>query len=75
MKLCTFCLQLDTQTTPWCPSNPGAGCTYGLGHEYPTEPVVAKAPAKRDTKRCIKCDQHPKNPASATNGCEHEYAS
>lgn len=30
MKLCTFCLQLDTSSTPWCPSNPGAGCTYGL---------------------------------------------
>jgi hypothetical protein len=75
LRLCIFCLQLDTQSTPWCPSNPGKGCTYGLGHEYVGDDVVASPPSpKVDKKLCTKCGRHPKNPAASTNGCEHEYA-
>lgn len=74
--LCTFCNKVPENTTPWCVDNPGKGCTYGLGHEYPEELVVTKKVLvkKPDRQLCIKCELHPRNPASDVNGCEHEYA-
>jgi hypothetical protein len=74
--VCIFCRKRpDVDATPWVPGNPGAGCTYGLGHEV-FRPIVKVAPQPRkpDAKLCSKCGLHPKNPASATNGCEHIYA-
>lgn len=71
--LCVFCLKMPGDPTPFCAANPGRGCTYGLEHEFPRQP--AKQPARRpDVSRCLRCGLHPKNPASATNGCTHEYA-
>lgn len=73
-RLCVFCLKSERDKTPWCASNPGLGCTYGLGHDYgdlaPLKPV-SKQP-KRPSGLCTK-GLHPKNPASKTNGCEHSY--
>jgi len=62
-NVCIFCLAHRDR---------GTACTYGMAHEYPAGPAPKQAP-KRDTQRCTKCGLHPKNPASATNGCEHEY--
>jgi hypothetical protein len=53
--------------------NPGQGCTYGFAHEYPEAAKPVKQEKKPDKNRCVKCNLHPKNPASATNECAHEY--
>lgn len=75
--ICPFCFQGPSNPKPWCPDNPGHGCTYGLHHEFPEADKVAeekpKAIKKADKQVCIKCNVHAKNPASATNGCQHEY--
>jgi len=73
--LCIYCLRSESNKTPWCPDNPGKGCTYGLGCEYPiTEADKPKQPApKIDKNVCTKCRLHTRNPVSATNGCAHEY--
>jgi hypothetical protein len=74
MQICIFCLKSPSDPTPWCRDNPGAGCTYGLGHEYPVAEIEKpKFEKKPDKKLCVKCGLHLKNPASATNGCSHEY--
>ncbi len=73
MNLCIYCMKHEGDQTPWVKDNPGNGCTYGLGHEYP-EPVKPKQQAKKvDKQLCTKCGLHQRNPASATNGCAHEY--
>jgi hypothetical protein len=74
-QVCIFCFKSPSNPTPWCPTNPGNGCTYGLGHEYPlNESEKPKQPPKKPDKQlCLKCGLHAKNPASATNGCSHEY--
>jgi len=74
-RICIFCMKHESDTTPWCPDNPGEGCTYGCGHEYPPgEAEKPKQPPKKpDKNRCVKCDLHRKNPAAATNGCTHEF--
>jgi hypothetical protein len=71
--ICLFCLKHEGDATPWCKDNPGRGCTYGLDHEFPEPLEPKKQEPKKDKKLCIKCGLHPKNPASATNGCAHEY--
>jgi hypothetical protein len=77
MSLCVFCGRDESDTRPWCPDNPGKGCTYGLGHDYGLgEGVKPKQAEKKvDKQLCAKCGLHVRNPASATNGCVHEYPS
>jgi hypothetical protein len=70
---CIFCLEPKSSPRPWVPSNPGLGCTYGLGHEYPAEETKPAQVHKPDKKLCLKCGLHPRNPKAAANGCEHEY--
>jgi ribosomal protein L40E len=74
-QFCIHCLRHASDTRPWCPDNPGSGCTYGLGHEYPlTEEAKPKQPPrKQDKQLCMKCGLHVRNPTSAQNGCTHEY--
>ena len=74
-QLCIYCFKGESNKTPYCPENPGALCQYGLGHEYPiTKDDKPKQPVKRADKNvCAKCGLHARNPASATNGCPHEY--
>jgi hypothetical protein len=74
-RVCTFCLRHESRLEPFCPENPGHGCTYGLHHEYPIDPnEKPKAAGKKPDKSiCTKCSLHMRNPASATNGCVHEY--
>jgi len=76
-RICIFCLRHESDPRPWCPENPGLGCTYALAHEYePGEEAKPKQPERRlDKELCVRCGLHPKNPASATNGCAHEYPS
>jgi hypothetical protein len=78
--ICIFCNKAPGDPTPWCTDNPGEGCTYGMHHEFPGsefDPKVkkpAKQPVKKADKQvCVKCNLHAKNPASASNGCVHEY--
>jgi hypothetical protein len=64
---CIFCFKAKSAAP--------AACFYGMHHEFP-EPEVKQQPVKlKDAKLCAKCGLHPRNPASATNGCAHEYAS
>lgn len=73
-RLCVFCLRVEGDPTPWVPDNPGKGCQYGYDHEFPAIEVPKPPPIKKvDSKLCQKCGLHPKNPASQTNGCAHEY--
>jgi hypothetical protein len=52
----------------------GPSCSYGLAHEFWPESVAKAKPEKKvDKKLCNRCGLHPKNPASASNGCAHEY--
>ncbi len=76
-ECCIFCFKAPSNTTPFCPVNPGHGCTYGMHHEFP-EGAEAKAEKPKPTKKidkqvCTKCGLHARNPVSATNGCPHEY--
>jgi len=87
LRFCIFCLRTEGDRTPWCPDNPGDGCTYGHGHEFPCavcggllckvhvpgQEDKPKQPRKIDKNRCLKCDLNIKNPLSPTNGCAHEY--
>lgn len=75
--ICLFCFR-SPGAAPWCPDNPGEGCTYGLRHEYATPRAAAILAEPAALKRvhpqlCKRCGLHPKNPKSATNGCEHLY--
>jgi hypothetical protein len=70
--ICIFCLR-QLGSPPWCPDNPGKGCTYGCDHEFPLPPKETKPPVKKDTKLCTRCGLHPRNPLSLTNGCAHLY--
>lgn len=87
-RACIFCFKDEGRTDPWVPNNPGGGCTYGLGHEYPCpvcgnllcklhvagQDVKPPPQMKKPSKNlCTKCGLHPNNPTSKTNGCEHEY--
>jgi len=74
--ICIFCLRHKSDERPWCTGNTGRGCTYGFGHEFP-EPIVQSSQEHKvvDKKLCTKCGLHPRNPKSASNGCEHEYRS
>jgi len=49
-------------------------CTYGWRHEFPggKKPPEIQT-TKRDLKLCRTCGLHPNNPASKTNGCQHEF--
>lgn len=71
--LCIFCFKFADDPAPWVAGNPGHGCTYGLGHEYPKTEKPTQPARKVDRQLCTKCGLHPKNPASSTNGCAHEY--
>lgn len=73
LDICIFCVRHNSSTEPWCPSNPGRGCTYGYGHEYPLDEKPKPSVAKTDTSLCTQCGLHPKNPKSSTNGCAHAY--
>lgn len=76
IRLCIHCLKHEGDPRPWVVANPGNGCTYGLGHEFPEVEKPKPPPAKKaDKQLCLKCGLHPKNPASATNGCAHGYLS
>ena len=78
MNICLFCFKAEGNTTPYCLDNPGKGCTYGFDHEFPSrvQAKVKPQPAKVPDKNiCTKCGLHSRNPASATNGCEHAYPS
>lgn len=72
--LCIFCMRPDG-CPPYCTDNPGKGCTYGLGHEFPDgeETKPKQQPKKIDKNVCTKCGLHARNPASVTNGCAHDY--
>lgn len=70
--LCIFCFEYPG-SPPWVVGNPGAGCTYGLFHEYETPVVQALAVRVRDKALCLTCGLHPKNPAASKNGCQHQY--
>ncbi len=73
---CIFCLKSPSNATPFCPDNPGEGCTYGMRHDYGAGEVEkAKLQPKKapDKQLCVKCGLHAKNPASTGNGCTHEY--
>ena len=75
-QVCVMCLKHESRTDPFCPDNPGFGCTYGGHHEY-TIAVDAKPKQstvkKIDKKLCTLCGLHEKNPLSGTNGCSHSY--
>lgn len=79
MTICVFCFQGSTNPKPWCPDNPGEGCTYGMHHEFPGSEFAPKKqkalqPVKKADKQvCTKCGVHAKNPASQTSECSHEY--
>lgn len=65
MSLCIFCFGKPPI---------GLKCTYDLHCEMNTPPVKQVVQRKPfDTSVCITCKLHYKNPASATNGCEHSY--
>jgi hypothetical protein len=72
--ICVFCFQ-GANPKPFCPDNPGEGCSYGLRHDYDSvEPKEKLKPvAKVDKQRCLLCDLHRRNPASATSECKHTY--
>ena len=76
-QVCIFCYKHESRTDPYCPTNPGFGCTYGMHHDYGQgDAVKVKQQAqgkKPDKQLCTKCGLHAKNPAGATNGCEHTY--
>lgn len=68
LDCCIFCLTCRGSI----PDPTGRTCTYGMGHEFPV--TVAPQQAKRpDASLCALCGLHPKNPASASNGCAHRY--
>ncbi len=86
--ICIFCFRSESDKRPWCSDKPGQNCTYGLAHEYPCavcrnlfckvhvpgQEDKPKQPARKaDKQLCTKCGVHVRNPASATNGCVHEY--
>jgi len=71
--VCIHCLKHRSDSSPWVKNNPGAGCTYGLAHEYPAPDRPKPQPKKIDKNLCIKCGLHAKNPASASGSCAHEY--
>jgi hypothetical protein len=74
MSLCIFCFRYPDDPRPWCPDNPGFGCTYGFHHERVTVEVPKPKQPKTSSKfLCTKCGLHPKNPLSASNGCQHTY--
>lgn len=69
-KVCIFCFN----------SPPiGLECSYDFHHEYAEDALEKqqaqrqKQVAKPDTRKCLKCGLHIKNPSSLTNGCEHIY--
>jgi hypothetical protein len=74
-----YVLKCDEPDVPpgfciFCRERPsGPVCNYGLGHEVFKPESRPKQVAKSDFNRCTKCGLHPRNPASATNGCEHAY--
>jgi hypothetical protein len=65
-NLCTFCL---------CSREDGSKttCSYGMHHEFAEVPKASGKTNKKDSKLCVKCGLHPKNPASLTNGCDHDW--
>lgn len=80
MDICIFCFQGKDNPKPFCHTNPGNGCTFGFYHDFgdgefgkPTSGAVKQPVKKIDKQVCVKCNLHIKKPASATNGCEHEY--
>ena len=67
--VCVFCRQHKDHIGPVCDS-------FKMRHEFREAPIaVAPQPKKRDAQLCVHCGLHPRNPASATNGCEHDYTS
>ena len=74
-QVCIYCLRDESRVEPFCPTNPGKGCTYGGPHEYPLVVDTLKVPVmkKLDKKLCTKCGVHQKNPLAVTNGCSHEF--
>jgi hypothetical protein len=75
-RICIFCLRHDSRTEPFCPDNPGRGCTYGFACERveSKEEKAVKQPAKKiDKQVCLVCGTHSRNPTSLTNGCTHQY--
>lgn len=73
--VCIHCLKHRSDPTPWVTDNPGAGCTYGFAHEYPTAEKQKPQAKKVDRNICTKCGVHAKNPMSAASDCAHEYPS
>ena len=73
--ICIFCFRSAGAARPWCSENPGNGCTYGLGHEFPPGPAdkPKATPRKVDRQLCTLCGVHAKNPASEASTCAHEY--
>jgi hypothetical protein len=64
-NICIFCLGHRDSGIVWC--------SYGMHHEYPAAETKPKQGPKPDKALCSRCGLHPKNPVSATNGCEHDY--
>lgn len=71
--ICIHCLKHRGDLSPWCKDNPGQGCTYGLGHEYPAPEKPKPQSKKVDKNICTKCGLHRKNPSSTASDCAHEY--
>lgn len=65
MSVCIFCLTHESRVKEQC--------LYGMHHEYEVEKKPAQPVKKSSKALCTKCGLHPKNPASASNGCSHEY--
>lgn len=69
LDCCVFCLRCRGNI-----AEPEARtCTYGMGHEFPQAAPQRQPERPRDASLCVRCGLHPRNPASATNGCEHSY--
>jgi len=67
MGVCIFCREQRTDVD-------GKPCASFQGsHEFRGAPPAPVQTKRLDLGICTKCKMHKKNPASATNGCEHTY--
>jgi hypothetical protein len=69
-QVCVFCHKHRSRCQP------GKTCLYVDWHEFPAGQEIKKAEQpkpKVDKQICLVCKVHRKNPASATNGCQHQY--
>lgn len=48
-------------------------CTYGALHSFHLDEKPKEQKKVVDKQLCLVCGKHPKNPAYATNGCQHKH--